>query len=362
MDHSFHSLTVGNVEPITSQAVAISFNVPDELSETFQFLPGQYLTLRANVDGEDIRRSYSICSKPGEPLTVGIKQVEQGRFSTFAQGLKAGDTLEVMPPQGNFICQVDENAKAAKSQNLILIAAGSGITPMLSIASAVLECDPSSRVTLVYGNQATQTIMFREALEDLKDRFLDRFEVFHVLSREAQDVELFHGRIDVVRIKELAASEILRVSEATGIYLCGPAEMTLALEQHFIETGVPKNQVHTELFEAPGQSEPVVISKETVEAAKQGVGIEVTLDGLRRRFTLADASQTVLEAAEGAGLELPFSCAGGMCATCRCKVTEGDAEMDRNFSLDDWELEAGFVLACQLRPKSSVLKLDFDAA
>lgn len=358
MDHSFHPLTISHVEPLTSQAVAISFSVPEELGQTFAFTPGQYLTLRTEMDGEEVRRSYSISSKPGEPLTVGIKQVEGGRFSSFAQGLANGDVLDVMAPQGKFTC----NPNTDEHKDIVLIAAGSGITPILSIASTVLECERDSRVTLVYGNQATQTIMFREALEDLKDQYLDRFEVFHILSREAQDVEMFHGRIDVARIKALAAKDILRIDDATAIYLCGPAEMTLALETYFVKSGVSKSRVYTELFEAPGQSEPIKISQETRDAAEEGVGIEVTLDGLRRQFTLSDASQTVLEAAGSAGFDLPFSCAGGMCATCRCKVTEGDAEMDRNFSLDDWELEAGFVLACQLRPKSAVLKLDFDAA
>ena len=203
--------------------------------------------------------------------------------------------------------------------------------------------------------------MFREGLEDLKDRFLERFHMYHVLSREAQDVDLFHGRVDIDRIADLRANGIVDPDNAHGIYLCGPAEMTLSLEDYFKQSGVNQDKIHTELFETPGDDKPVVISKEVKQAVEAGVKVNVVLDGVTRNFVLTDENDTVLKAAAKSGLDLPFSCAGGMCATCRCKVVEGEAAMDKNFSLDDWELEAGFVLACQTRPKSEKLVLDFDA-
>ncbi|MEM7068470.1 MAG: 1,2-phenylacetyl-CoA epoxidase subunit PaaE [Pseudomonadota bacterium] len=353
----FHDLTISNVEHITDDAVALGFDVPDEIADKYHFTPGQYLTLRADVNGEDVRRSYSICSVPGQELKVGIKKVENGRFSTFAQSLKPGDTLQVMAPEGRFTCKPNGSG----GRNFILIAAGSGITPVLSIARSVMENEPDSRVTLIFGNRTTTSIMFREDLEDLKDRFLERFHVYHVLSREAQDVELFHGRVDIDRIADLTANGVINPKDADGIYLCGPAEMTLSIEEHFKQAGVGDGVIHTELFETPGEDKPVVISKAVKQAAEAGVKVDVVIDGITKNFVLADENDTVLKAAAKSGLELPFSCAGGMCATCRCKVVEGDAEMDKNYSLDDWELEAGFVLACQTRPKSEKLTLDFDA-
>lgn len=358
MSTKFHELAISSVEQLTDDAVTIGFTVPDELKEAFAFVPGQYLTLRATVDGEDIRRSYSVCAPLGDDLRVGIKRVEKGRFSTFAQTLEAGDLLKVMQPEGRFTC----SCAPENSRNLLLVAAGSGITPILSIAHSVLETEPHSIVTLVYGNRATGSIMFREALEDLKDRFLERFHVYHVLSRESQDVDLFSGRVDVDRIRTMTETGLIDPSDCDGIYLCGPSQMTLSLAEHFAECGISKECIHTELFEVAGEEKPTTISGETRQVVADGVNIEVVLDGIRRNFVLSSAEDTVLQAAERSGLDLPFSCAGGMCATCRCKVVEGDVAMDRNFSLDTWEVDAGFVLACQSRPKSRKLVLDFDAA
>ncbi|MEM9277575.1 MAG: 1,2-phenylacetyl-CoA epoxidase subunit PaaE [Pseudomonadota bacterium] len=357
MSTQFNELKVSKVERLTENAVAISFDVPEDLKHEYTFQPGQYLTLRTEINGEDIRRSYSICAPLDQDLRVGIKQVNRGRFSTFAQDLQTGDALQVMPPEGRFVCEPD----ASGGNSYLLIAAGSGITPILSIARSVLEKEANSIVTLAYGNRATASIMFRQELEDLKDRFLERFHMYHVLSREAQDVELFHGRIDVERISEMTGKGIVDPEKADGIYLCGPAEMSLALAGHFKNAGIDETKIHTELFEAPGENKPVVISEETRKAVEDGVDVEVVLDGITRKFVLSDEQDTVLHAAEKSGLDLPFSCAGGMCATCRCKVVEGEAAMDKNFSLDDWELEAGFVLACQSRPKTERLVLDFDA-
>ena len=358
MTNQFNELEISDVERLTDDAVAISFSVPEELAEAYHFVPGQYLTLRSDVGGEDIRRSYSICSTPQKNLRVGIKKVDGGKFSTFAQSLHTGDRLQVMLPDGRFTCEPG----SGDGRNLLLIAAGSGITPVLSIARSVLEREPESIVTLVYANRSTSSIMFLEELEDLKDRFLERFHMYHVLSREAQDVELFHGRIDVARIEEMTNKGVIDPQNADGIYLCGPSQMTLELAEHFKSSGISAEKVKTELFEVPGEEKPAVISEETRKVVEEGVEIEVVLDGITRNFVLSDEQDTVLKAAEKSGHELPFSCAGGMCATCRCKVVEGEAVMDKNFSLDKWELEAGFVLACQSRPKTERLVLDFDAS
>ncbi|MEO0329462.1 MAG: 1,2-phenylacetyl-CoA epoxidase subunit PaaE [Pseudomonadota bacterium] len=358
MASKFYTLKIAAVQQETTDAVSITFDVPSKLAETFYFIPGQYLTLRAQIDGADIRRSYSICAPLGGRLRVGIKTVESGVFSTFAQTLKPGDTLQVMPPEGRFTCDCISTQK----RDLLLIASGSGITPILSIARSVLEVEPESRVTLIYGNRQTASIMFLEEVEDLKDRFLSRFHIYHILSREAQDVDIFHGRIDPERIDGLMHRGIIDPNSADGIFLCGPSEMSLSLSEHFKTFGIEANKIYTELFELPGEGKPVIISEEIKAAADSGVSIEVILDGIHRKFNLNDVEDTILSAAEKSGLDLPFSCAGGMCATCRCKVVEGAVKMDRNFSLDDWEVDAGYVLACQSRPKTETLILDFDAA
>lgn len=358
MANEFHTLKVSKVESITDDAVAVSFDVSSDLKDEFSFLPGQYITLRSTVAGEDLRRSYSVCVAPGEGLRVGIKHVPGGRFSSFAQNLKPGDKLAVMKPEGRFVCK----PASSSSRDFLLIAAGSGITPVLSIIRTLLQEEPKSTVTLIYGNRTTGSIMFRTELEDLKDRFLERFHVFHILSREGQDVDLLSGRIDVGRINAFEQKGLIDPKAVNGIYLCGPAQMATQLSEHFKGLGVSKDKIHTELFEAPDDAGPIVVEKATIEVAERGVDVEVVLDGVTRQFALLDANDTVLQAAGKSGLDLPFSCAGGMCATCRCKVVEGEASMDRNFSLDQWELDAGFVLACQSRPKTERLVLDFDAA
>lgn len=354
---NFHELEISEVRQETQNSVSIAFNLPDALSDRFSFIPGQYLTLRANIDSEDFRRSYSICSKPDEALRVGIKHVEGGKFSTFAQSLKAGDRLSVMPPEGRFTLNENE----VPNGDLLLICSGSGITPILSIAAHQLASCLNSQVTLVYGNQTTNLIMFRRELEILKDQYLTRFHVHHILSREMQDVDLFSGRIDAERIGEMIKFGLIAPEDAAGIFICGPQEMSENLQKYFIANGINEKKVHVELFNINDVTGPVKISKAVSKVVEEGVEVEIVLDGIRRKVLLTDERDTVLTAAQKSGLELPFSCAGGMCATCRCKLIEGDAQMDKHYSLADWELAAGFVLSCQLRPKSEKLILDFDA-
>lgn len=348
----FHTLTISDIRRETPDSVAISFDVPEELREAFAYKPGQYLTLRAEVNGEDIRRSYSIASAPGAALTVGVKRVADGAFSTFAQALEKGGELAVMPPEGRFICH--------EESNIVLIAAGSGITPMVAIAADALA--RGAKVTLVYGNRQTGSIMFRDALDSLKDRYLDRFTLVHILSREAQDVPLLNGRVTGEKITQLAQAGAVDLDGADGIFLCGPGEMIDDVAATLETRGVSRNRVHFERFYQDGEVPRAPKSAAAEAAAKSGVAVTVVLDGTTRTFDMEAEDDTVLDAAHREGLELPFSCKGGMCCTCRCKVAEGSAEMAVNYSLEPWELEAGFILACQTRPTSEKLTLDFDAA
>ena len=356
----FHELTVAAIERHTPDAVAVAFDIPETLKPDFDFAPGQYLTLAAEIDGEDVRRSYSICSAPGDShLRVGVKKIADGRFSRFVnERLSVGDTIRVMTPEGRFTPKLG----GERRQDYILVAAGSGITPMLSIARTVLGHEPESTITLVYGNRSSDQIMFLEEIGDLKDRYMGRFTLINVLSREKQDVDLFNGRVDGGRILAFADRGLVDLQSADGIFLCGPGEMIEDVTAALKRAGVDESRVRFERFTPSGEApKPRPRSAKAAEAAAKGVAIDVVLDGVRRSFSMGEDAPTVLDAAHKAGLELPYSCAGGMCCTCRCRVVEGESEMAVNFSLEPWEIEAGFTLACQTRPLSDRLVLDFDA-
>lgn len=352
MSAEFHALTVTATAPEGPGAVRLTLTPED--GADFAFRPGQYLTLRADVGGLDLRRAYSICSAPGETISVGVRQVEGGRFSAFAAGLRVGDRIEAMTPEGRF-----GPAAIGGAHDYLLIGAGSGITPLMSIAKATLEGEPETRVTLIYGNRQTDTIMFREALEDLKDRFMGRFTLIHVLSREAQDAPLLTGRVDGAKIAAMAEAGLIDPAGCDHAYLCGPGPMVEDAAAALRALGLPDGRIGHELFTPAGDAPPAPPSARAQAAASHGATIDVTVDGATRSFALT--SGTVLEAAHAAGLELPWSCANGMCCTCRCKVTAGEAEMAQNWSLEPWEIEAGFILACQARPLGDALSLDFDA-
>ncbi len=356
MSLKFHPLEIAAVTRETPDAVSLQFTVPPQLAAEYAFVPGQYVTLRAEIDGHDTRRSYSICAAPGEPLRVGVKRVEGGRFSSYATDvLQPGNRLDVLPPQGRF--GLPEGAR-----DLLLIGAGSGITPLLAVAKAALAADAEARVTLLYGNRDSRSIMFLEELEDLRDRHLGRFSLHHVLSREAQDVALLHGRLDRDRLTAFATAGLITPASHDAILLCGPGDMTDAAAETLKALGAPADRLHFERFTPAADAPPPrPASSEAREAAAAGVTVTTILDGATRSFPLRGEAETVLDAAHKAGLELPYSCAGGMCCTCRCKVTEGEAEMAVNYSLEPWEVAAGYVLACQTRPKGRTLTLDFDA-
>ncbi len=352
----FHRLSIASVRQETDDAVALRFAIPPALRADYAFTPGQYLTLRAMIDGADVRRSYSICSPLGaDHLEVGVKRIEGGAFSSHAMTLKPGDELDVMTPQGRFLAPI------GGTHDYLLIAAGSGVTPMVSIARSVLEGEPDSHVTLLYANRTTDSVMFRQAFDDLKDRFLTRFRLTHVMDEEVQDLELFNGRLDAEKLATMATRGLIVPDDFDAIYLCGPQPMIEAASAALRALGVAEDRLRHELF-TPAGGLPIASAAARPAPAVGGARITVTLDGAQRTFPMDPASETVLEAATRAGLEIPYSCAGGMCCTCRCKVTEGAAAMDVNYSLEPWELAAGYVLACQARATGTRLALDFDAA
>ena len=360
----FHELEIAAIRQETPDAVAITFAIPDDQAEAFAFVPGQYLTLRAEIDGEDMRRSYSICSPLQEQgrRTVGVKRIEDGRFSGFAQTLKQGDRIQVMPPQGRFTAEI------GGEHDYLLLAAGSGITPCLSIAKSVLAGEPDSTVTLLYANRNSSSVMFRDDLNDLKDRYTTRFTLLHVMDEETQDVEIMNGRLDAEKLESLAELGVIDPKSADAIYICGPEPMIRSASTAMAALGVDEDRIRFELFTpAPGSAPKPAAAKANGAAVNGGTGkakgaaVEIILDGARRTISVDAAADTVLTAAMKAGLDLPYSCAGGMCCTCRCKIVEGAATMDENFSLEPWEIEAGFTLSCQARPDTDRLVLDFDA-
>lgn len=355
----FHPLRVTHVARETPDAIAVTLQPPPGAEALFRFTPGQYLTFRRIADGEELRRSYSICSSLDEAaLRVGIKRVAGGRFSAWAvDHLKRGDTLEAMPPAGRFGLMPDP---AAPPRTILGIACGSGITPILSIAASLLEREKRSRVVLLYGNRRAADIMFRIALEELKDRHLHRLSVVHVLSREKHELEGLHGRLDAARIAVLLRG-LVPPGAIAEAFLCGPAGLAEAATDALTALGLPLERIHAEHFTpaSPGFATP----KPTVEKGDvtPAALASITLDGVTSTIPLA-AGETVLEAGIRAGLDVPWSCRGGMCCTCRAKVTGGAVEMAQNYSLQPWELDAGFVLTCQSRPTTARIAVDYDAS
>jgi len=356
----FNNLEICSVRSQTDRAVSIGFSIPRSLRQQYRFIAGQYLTLRAEIDGEDIRRSYSICSAVSDvnQLEVGIKQVDGGVFSNYAAGLKVGDCIDVMTPQGRFTAPI---GAPDVRHDYLLIAAGSGITPCLSIIRSVLAEEPLSNLSLIYGNRSSNSIMFRDEIGALKDQYMSRFVVNHVMSRERQDVPLLNGRIDADKIEVMVDSGVIHPKQSDGIYICGPIEMTEAVTQVLRDSGVDSARLHTELFFVDGSPRPVAAS-EPSQPSMDGCQVTIIMDGVESDIQVDGEKQTVLQAAIESGLDMPFSCAGGMCCTCRCKISEGKVKMDVNYSLAEWEVNAGFTLACQSRPLTDTLTLDFDAS
>ncbi|MGA0571587.1 1,2-phenylacetyl-CoA epoxidase subunit PaaE [Variovorax sp. VNK109] len=362
----FHDLPIRRVTPEAARAVALTFTVPPELREVFAFEPGQFLTLRADIDGQQQRRSYSICSSraryadAGE-LDIAIKPVEGGVFSNWAAtNLRAGDQISVMPPDGRF------TPRLPGAMHRVGFAAGSGITPLLSIIASTLAADPDSRFTLVYSNQRVGTIMFHEALQDLKDKYPARLTLIHLLSRQPQEVALFNGRLDAAKVGELLAT-VLPADSIDEAFICGPEGMIDATQAALQAAGIEPARIHAERFFSAGATTLQRPAPQTAPAAAtstaptpgQDFELDVVMDGKTHRFGMQD-TDTVLDIALEGGLDLPYSCKGGVCCTCRAKVLEGRVEMARNFTLEPWEIDKGFVLTCQARPLTPRVVVSYD--
>lgn len=355
MSFQFRKLKVRDLRRETADTVSISFELPETERDTYRFKQGQYLTLKTEIKGEELRRSYSICTGTDEnDLRVAVKKVESGVFSTWAnEQLKVGDWLEVMPPQGNFFTELSpENEKL-----YVAFAAGSGITPVMSILRSTLAQEPKSRFILFYGNRSFDHIIFREQLEALKNLYPERLSVHHILSRESLGSELFNGRIDGEKCTRFA-KYYFNPTEVDDFFLCGPEEMVFEVKDALAQLGANSKNVHFELFTTAGSKKPIVTSsaKEVFEAS-----ITVIQDGTQFDFKLPSDGSTLLDAAMRAGADLPFSCKGGVCSTCKAKILEGKVEMSVNYGLEPDEVEAGYVLTCQSHPVSTRVVVSFDA-
>jgi len=348
----FHPLRVASVEPLTDDSVAITFAVPDDLADDYRFVHGQHLTIRGD-DGE--RRSFSICTSPRSGrMTIGVKKLPGGAFSEgVVDTLHVGDELDVMTPAGRFTTQLEPTSR----KTYVAIAAGSGITPLLSIVTTILEEEPHAQVMLVYANRTHRSVMFLDDLHDLKDRFADRFWLVHVLSREEQDVELFSGRLDGDRLTWILKS-LMPAEDVDAWFLCGPQQMVVDLRQVILDHGVDAHDVHTELFHA----DPVPRAPEAAGSSVEGAAqVTIKLDGRASDLELRPDGVGVLEAALEVRSDLPFACRGGVCGTCRAKLVEGTVAMDVNYALEPEEIEDGYVLTCQSHPTSARVVLDYDA-
>lgn len=353
MGVDFHPLRVVEVSPLTEDSVTVTFEVPGDLSDVFRYLPGQHVTLRAVIDGDDVRRSYSICSNANDAkLRVGIKRLPGGVFSSHATtALKAGDIIDVMTPVGEFTIEPDSGTALHR----VAIAAGSGITPVLSLISTTLESEPGSSWTLLFGNRTASTVMFLEELEGLKDRYPDRFQLFHMLSREGADLPLLAGRIDGEKIR--AVHGLLGGRQVEGWFLCGPYELVMTARSTLASMGVADDLIHDELFFA-GPVDPGSLPPEP-PPGEGSIELTVILDG-RAVGTRMTADTSILDAALRVRSELPFSCKGGMCATCKGRIEEGEVRMDKNYALVDSEVEAGYVLTCQSHPITDQVVVRYD--
>ena len=353
MSPTFHTLRIADIRKETEDTVSISFEIPEELKKEYTYFSGQYLTLKTTINGEEIRRSYSLCSAPHEEeWRVAIKQIEAGKFSTFANNeLKIGDSLEVMTPTGNFHLESD----ALNKKSYVLIAAGSGVTPIISIAKTILENEPKSDVTLFYGNKGFASIIFREEVEALKNTHMNNLRVVHILSRENLGNTIQKGRIDDSKIEQLYGA-FLKNTVIDEVFVCGPEQMIHSVRDKFKGYIKDPKNIHFELFTT---SEVIAPKKETNEP-KIASNVTVIMDGDSLELAMDSDGESILDAAYKAGGDLPFACKGGVCCTCKAKILEGTARMDVNYALEPDEVAAGYILTCQAHPTSEKLTVSFD--
>ena len=353
MTPKFHPLKITEVRRETADAISLRFDVPAELAEDYRFVQGQHLTLKARVNDEELRRSYSICAgvDDGE-LRVAIKKIGGGRFSTWAHdGLQAGDVIEVMTPEGRFHTELDP----AQARHYVAFAAGSGITPILSLIKTTLKAEPKSRFTLIYGNRRQNSVIFAEALEDLKDRYMTRFTLYHVFSREEQEVPLFNGRLDRARVASFLDT-LIPADNIDAAFICGPGAMIDEVEAGLLAGGLTAERIHLERFGIPDSGPAHHVEAGDAPQAR----ITVIADGLKREMEFRATDPSILDVALRAGMDLPYSCKGGVCCTCRARVLEGKVRMDKNYTLEQPDVDAGFVLTCQAHPLTERVVISFD--
>jgi ring-1,2-phenylacetyl-CoA epoxidase subunit PaaE len=357
MSIHFHSLPIKEIRKETADCVSVEFDIPSGLHEAFEFKQGQSLTMRTFINNEEVRRTYSICSSPlDKEWRVAIKKVEGGLFSSFAnEQLKKGDLLEVMQPVGKFYTTLDP----AQKKNYVAFAAGSGITPVLSIIKTTLRTESDSEFTLVYGNKNKNSIIFKEELEGLKDKFIDRFRIIHVLTRERTDALINSGRITVDKLMELTG--LISYKYVDEFFICGPEEMIFYIKGFLESMGIEEKKIHFELFTTPGQQQG---TRYKVQGTRKEEGVKskvtVKLDGISFDFDLGFNSEPILDAALKQGADLPFACKGGVCCTCKAKLLEGEVDMEVHWGLEHEEIEQGFILTCQSHPKTERVVIDFD--
>ncbi|MGG9962080.1 1,2-phenylacetyl-CoA epoxidase subunit PaaE [Ferruginibacter sp. SUN106] len=353
----FHTLKIKAVKKETPDCVSIAFTVPEDLQATFAFEQGQNITLKKIIDGEEVRRSYSICAAPFEnELKVAVKKVDGGKFSCYANDiLKAGDEIEVLPPTGKF----NTKLHAANKKQYVAFAAGSGITPVLSIIKTTLQTEPQSHFTLIFGNRSRSSIIFFEELEGLKNKFLQRFNFINILSRERTDAPINSGRIDDQKLIQL--NKLVNYKGIDEYFICGPEEMIFCVKDFLAQQGIDKKKIHFELFTTPGQKNSSVVNNESsMKSSGPSSKITVKLDGRSFDFDLGFNGENILDAALKQGADLPFACKGGVCCTCKAKLLEGQVAMDVNWGLEQEEIEQGFILTCQSHPTTGKVVVDFD--
>jgi ring-1,2-phenylacetyl-CoA epoxidase subunit PaaE len=353
----FHKLKIAEVRRETPDAVSIRFEIPDQLRQAFAFKAGQHLTLRADLDGEDVRRNYSVCVAPSEDeIRIAIKQMTPGRFSAWANAnLRPGSEIEVLPPMGRFVAP----EIASETPYYVALAGGSGITPVISILKTVLESQPAARFVLLYGNRSTASVMFLEELAGLKNRYMDRLEVYHFLEDEAEEIELFNGRLDREKC-EAVFDSLVDVSAADAFFICGPGPMMDAAEAALLARGVPPDRILIERFTSSVLSAEQLAVREALQQKAAGTELLVTLDGRRSRISFDPSKGSILDCVQAAGLPAPYACKGGVCTTCRAKILEGQVTMTKNYGLNEEEVADGYVLTCQSVPVSDHVSLSND--
>lgn len=358
MARHFYPLTIRDVERETADCISVSFDVPAELHDLFAYRAGQYITLRAEVGDRELRRSYSLCSAPHDnEWRVAIKRVDGGQFSQWAHAfLRAGETIDVLPPDGHFV-YVPDNSRA---RHVLLLASGSGITPTLAILKTILEQEDHSQVTLVYGNRRVKDIIFKEQIEDLRDRFLSRFQLIHTLSGEVQEAPIANGRLDGAKVQTLLTS-LLDRNRIDDVFICGPSGMIASCADACAGAGIAHDRIHKEIFGVPLSASPAVANGADSHAPGESARVLVMADGIERELRVGYRGESVLDVVLAAGVDVPYACKAGVCCTCRAQVLEGEVRMDANFALEQYEVDRGFVLTCQSHPVTDIVRLSYDA-